>query len=840
MELTTNPELKLAYEYVQYTGKHVFLTGKAGTGKTTFLHNLRRISPKRMIVTAPTGVAAINAGGVTLHSFFQMPFTPYIPKDYIQNTIVNETENSAFIDGHWKLNKEKINIIKSIDLLVIDEISMVRADILDQVDAVLRRYKNRHKIFGGVQLLMIGDIHQLAPVIKDDEWNLLKRYYDTIFFFGSKALQKAEIVNIELKHIYRQSDDTFIKVLNKIRNNRLDEESRAILSQRYIPGFRPENTEGFITLTTHNAQARDINELEMNKLKGKSFEFEASINGIFPEYSYPTDSMLRLKIGAQVMFVKNDPSKFKQYFNGKIGKITKIEDDKIFVKCPGDKEEIEVEVQKWQNMRYTIDEETKDILEEEAGSFIQFPLKPAWAITIHKSQGLTFEKAIIDANAAFAHGQVYVALSRCKTLEGLVLSTPLTSNGIISNVKVDEFSKAVEENPPKEEQLIASKKQYQQQLVLELFDFSGILQKLFSGKKVIKESGLSKTEETLKKIDFIIDSFKKELISVAEKFETQLNLLFSKTENIETDEAVQERIKKGSEYFYVKIDTVVMENVPLFQLITDNKSIKNQLKKFREELQALVHEKMLCLEVCKNGFTVKLYAETRAKSAIETSKQKFPVEKTEIAAPSEIVHPELYRTLQKWRDKKAGDSNQPVFMILQVKAMQQMAEKLPVSYASLERIKGLGRKKIQQYGEEILEIIRRYTKSHQIESTEQEEMPEQKKEKVSSKKQSFDLFSEGKTVEEVARERNLAVTTIEGHLCQYVETGEIDIEKLVRPEKIKLITDYFIQTGNYMLNPAKEALGEGYSYAELRFVLKHLQYKGLITFSKTIDPNSDS
>jgi hypothetical protein len=826
MEQQTNPELQLAFEYVQYTGKHIFLTGKAGTGKTTFLHNLKRLSPKRMIVTAPTGVAAINAGGVTLHSFFQMPFTPYIPRDYLSGIDAQNIDNQGIIEGHWKLNREKINIIRSLDLLVIDEISMVRADILDQVDAILRRYKNRNKVFGGVQLLMIGDIHQLSPVAKDDEWNLLKRFYETIFFFSSKALQKASIVSIELKHIFRQSDTTFINVLNKIRNNKLDDESRKILSQRYIPDFRPDESEGYITLTTHNSQAREINDLELKRLKGKESTFTANIDGQFPEYSYPTDPTLKLKPYAQVMFVKNDSSREKLYFNGKIGKITKIANDKIYVKCPGDYIEIEVEVQKWENMRYTIDEETKEIHEEEIGSFIQYPLKLAWAITIHKSQGLTFEKAIIDANAAFAHGQVYVALSRCKTLEGLVLSTPLSSSGIISNLKVNEFSQNVEENQPKEQQLLESKKEFQQQLIGELFDFVPIVQKLYSGKRIIKESELSGSAQVIEKIDKFIESYKTEIVQVAEKFDVQLLQLYTLSTDLETNAQLQERVIKASNYFIEKLKLIVDDNIAQYQLITDNKSIKSQLKKYRDELNTIVHEKLACLDLCTQGFKVKSYTETRAKAAIETTKGKTSQSKEEDIVPSAITHPELFQKIVLWRSKKAKELNVPHFMIMHQKTVHQIVEILPVSYARLNMVKGFGKNKIQKFGEEILEIVRAFAKEFKLETGIYEELPEPKKEKVDTKKLSFDLYQQGKNISEISQERGMAITTIEGHLAHYIGTGELSVKTLVSQEKIKLISQYFLNSDSLMLNPAKEALGEEYSYAELKFVMKHLQYKG--------------
>ena len=431
--MQTNKQLELAFDFVQYTGKNIFLTGKAGTGKTTFLKNLKEKSPKRMIVVAPTGVAAINAGGVTIHSFFQLSFAPQIG---IESEQVRQ----------MRFNKEKINIIRSLDLLVIDEISMVRADILDAVDRVMRRFKNGKKPFGGTQVLMIGDLQQLAPVVKSEEWNLLKREYETVYFFSSKVLKETSFVSIELQHVFRQQDDNFISLLNKVRDNQLDENSVEVLNRRFLPKFNPDDKDGYITLCTHNIQAERINESKLRSIKSASNVFSATIEGKFPEYSYPTSSELKLKAGAQVMFVKNDPSPEKQFYNGKIGIITNIDEETVFVKCPDEDGEIAVTPLLWENVKYSIDKKTSEIKEEVEGSFVQIPLKLAWAITIHKSQGLTFERAIIDAEASFAHGQVYVALSRCKSLEGLVLSTPISGKSIINDRKVSGFIQQVEEN----------------------------------------------------------------------------------------------------------------------------------------------------------------------------------------------------------------------------------------------------------------------------------------------------------------------------------------------------------------------------------------------------------
>ena len=479
--MESNPQLELAYDFLEYTGVNVFLTGKAGTGKTTFLRELKRRSPKRMIVVAPTGVAAINAGGVTIHSFFQLPFGPYVPGS------TDTVERGEKLQYTHKFNREKINIIKMIDLLVIDEISMVRADLLDAVDDMLRRYRSKNEPFGGVQLLLIGDLQQLAPVVKEDEWALLKQHYASAFFFHSKALAATRYVAIELKHVYRQQDREFVDLLNRVRENRVDAAVLGMLNRRYVPGFKPSDDEGYITLTTHNHQAQRINDVKMAELSTRAYSFKAEVKDNFPTYSYPTEETLVLKQGAQVMFVKNDSSPEKRYYNGKIGKITAINDRSIEVVGKEDGLKIQVTPEEWTNTRYTLDEETREITETVEGTFKQYPLKTAWAITIHKSQGLTFERAIVDANAAFAHGQVYVALSRCKTFEGLVLSSPVTVRSLVSDGAIDEFVREAEQKEPNKEELQQARQSYFRELLLEQFDYETIRWRLHYLYRVLDE-----------------------------------------------------------------------------------------------------------------------------------------------------------------------------------------------------------------------------------------------------------------------------------------------------------------------------------------------------------------
>lgn len=422
-------ELSMAWDIIENTGANLFLTGKAGTGKTTFLKDVRDKSTKRLIVLAPTGIAAINAGGVTIHSFFQLPLSPYVPGA----TFGGDEQK------YYRFSKVKRNIIRTMDLLVIDEISMVRADLLDAIDSVMRRYREHDKPFGGVQLLLIGDLQQLAPVIKDDEWSMLSKFYSTPYFFSSNALNAANYHTVELKTVYRQQDEDFISILNQIRENRATDETLAILNKRYIPDFVPDKKSDYIRLTTHNYPAQMINDKELSLLPSKEHFFKAEVEGDFPETSYPADENLVLKQGAQIMFIKNDPE--KRFFNGMIGEVVSLDDTHIIVRGKNGGESFGLEKSEWTNSKYTLDDVTKEIKETVEGVFRQYPLRLAWAITIHKSQGLTFEHAIIDVSHSFAHGQTYVALSRCRTLQGIVLSEPLQRDAIVCDRTLDNIYK---------------------------------------------------------------------------------------------------------------------------------------------------------------------------------------------------------------------------------------------------------------------------------------------------------------------------------------------------------------------------------------------------------------
>ena len=608
-----------------YTDSHIFLTGKAGTGKTTFLKNLRNKTYKRMVVVAPTGVAAINAGGQTIHSFFQLPFGPQIPDD-APKSLVSEVKADAsakaLASQYQKLNKNKLNIMRSLNLLVIDEISMVRADVLDAIDAVLRRVRRSAKPFGGVQLLMIGDVHQLAPVAKAEEWEILAPYYQTVYFFGSHVLQRTPYLCVELDHIYRQHDEDFITLLNKVRDNRMDAECLRLLNSRYLPHFTPDDNEGYITLTTHNYQADEINESKLAALPSKSVFFEAKVDGSFPENTYPTKESLELKVGAQVMFVKNDPDKV--FFNGKIGRVIAINEREGTVEVLSDDERITVSSLKWQNMEYTINAENQNIEEKEIGSFSQIPLRLAWAVTIHKSQGLTFDKLIVDAGQAFAHGQVYVALSRCTSLEGLVLKTRIPSSALVNDLSVNDFVEHIPEKEPTQEKVDQLRHQYELETMLELIDFYGLYKGFGKVMKILYDNGTLFEADMIHDLSQRRNKLLENLCGVGAKFEGQVRRLHSEAPSCENNPALQERLAKGAAYFKEQLETIT-NGIFALNFKTGNKAVNKQFDDAWQHFLEDLRVKQRCLEVCSHGFSIMDYQRAKALAVLNEEETAEPV-----------------------------------------------------------------------------------------------------------------------------------------------------------------------------------------------------------------------
>ncbi len=819
-----NQKLQFVEELVLHTDAHIFLTGKAGTGKTTFLKSLPSKTHKRMVVVAPTGVAAINAGGQTIHSFFQLPFGPQVPDKAPVQPSRNKKEVAAQFQ---KMRGTKLKIIRTLDLLVIDEISMVRADVLDAVDAVLRRARRSSRPFGGVQVLMIGDVHQLAPVAKPEEWEVLAPYYKTVYFFGSHVLQKTDYICVELEHIYRQQDRDFITLLNKVRHNQMDAECIRLLNTRYIPDFKP--SDGYITLTTHNAQADEINDSRLRAIKQHSLHFRAEVKGIFPSHIYPTKEELELKIGAQVMFVKNDPSPEKAYYNGKIGQLTGYDEDtgELEVVC-GD-ECIAVLPVVWQNMDYTLNEENQQIEEKEIGSFTQIPLRLAWAVTIHKSQGLTFDKLVIDAQQAFAHGQVYVALSRCTSLEGLVLKTPITPEALVNDGLVDYFVETMPEREPSQEKVQELRKEYELTTMLELIDFQGIYRTIGRLAKVVMDNLSLFEGEMVQELVRLRDCFKTELADVGKKFEIQIRQLHQEA-RYEDNPMLQERLQKGAAYFKEHLENIA-DKLQKMPFKTDNKAVNEQITDILKQLKDDSFVKTGCLESCEKGFSVEEYHKTKSIKLLEVEKSpksKYTIKEGVMGKST------LYAALNAWRADKAEEEDAELYNIIPSKTLKEISKEKPVTLAELKRIDGIGPKRIKAFGRDIVNIVRVYSGMEMLgNETAEMELPEEKTSVSKPPKGETYLITKrmldkGMTVGEIAAERGLAVSTIYGHIARFVEHGDYEAADFIEKEKCDIMEEYFRDTEDKSLNAARDVLGDEFEFWELRMALAEMTKNGEI------------
>ena len=677
-----NNELRTAWEFVEHTGHSIFLTGKAGTGKTTFLRTLKQKSSKRLVVVAPTGVAAINAGGVTIHSFFQLPFSPFVP--------------DAHIKSRFDFSKEKRKIIRTLDLLVIDEISMVRCDVLDAIDSVLRRFRDHAKPFGGVQLLLIGDLQQLTPVVTHEEEHILSQYYDTPYFFGSLALRRLDYVTIELSRVYRQQDASFINILNAVRTNQATEDHLRRLNERYDPSFRPPAESGYIRLTTHN----------------------------------------RMKEGAQVMFVKNDTE--GRYYNGRIGHITYLDANTIQVLCTGDAQPIDVERDVWENTRYSLNDETREIETEVLGSFSQFPLRLAWAITIHKSQGLTFEHAIIDAQQSFAPGQVYVALSRCKTLEGLVLATPVSPNAIINDDRVSSYIATQEERAEASIKALPTLRQeYERQLLIELFSFHQIAQQEEHLHRVVGEFFYA--QETLRAIHDQAHKPLQDMLAVAGKWgQVILSMPFDQLH----DAAFMDRVQRSADYFRKQLSAIFDELIAQTKLIkTGSKVALRRLDTTLTELTETVEAKgRLLTYIAQHGFSVGDYLHAKQMALLGVLDEADP---------------------------KQGKAK---------RSRKSKAEKL------------------------------------NAEKTKQKKVP--------TGEVTYDLFTKGLSVSDIARLRKLTPATISGHLIPYVKQGNIKAEDITGKEKYTTIMRAIAKVGTTEeATPIKRLCDDSITFDDIRVVM---------------------
>ena len=720
--MENNSELNLARQIVEKTGTSLFLTGKAGTGKTTFLHSLRDTSMKRMVVLAPTGVAAINARGATIHSFFQFDFSPFIPGQGFIG------EGKRFIS----FSKIKRRIISSLDLLVIDEISMVRPDILDAIDDSLRRLRNSRKPFGGVQLLLIGDLRQLAPVVTPDEWAILSHHYASPYFFESRALKEAGFITLELTKVYRQSDRRFIDLLNAVRENKVTEKILDDLNSRYIGNFNPGDSEGYIRLTTHNHMADSINWRRLAELQEAPVEYQASVTGKFPEYSFPADFMLTLKRGARVMFIKNDTGTDRRFYNGMLGTVVDLDENTVTVRPVEGGADIVTERAVWENTTYDMDPATNEIRQNVTGSFVQIPLRLAWAITIHKSQGLTFDKAIIDASHSFAPGQAYVALSRCRSLEGLVLDSRIHPSAIITDYKVNSFIDMQNAHRPDEETVKRMMSSYFSRVLSEVFDFEAAAGAFEDFSHAVLEFVTPVFPELYQEYKDEKVRFRSEILEVGRRFIGIYSSRYYDTDNI--DQALIEKVAGGCGYFLNKLAPLVrlIKKTPLE---LDNKGYERRLNNAYDNVR---YELKLKTDIMKGllevPFSPGVYMKLKAMAVLGIDEVGSGERKS-----NRLVKPENSRGERKGKVMKEG----------------VMSDDLPQRPKKEEKPKS--EKRPRGYSENI----------------------------------TVNMYLDGKSISAIAEERGLVETTIAGHLGKGVKAGRLKLEDVVAPGDLEKLNELY-------------------------------------------------
>lgn len=716
----TNIEFELAEQFALQTRKHCFVTGKAGTGKTTLLKRLVERAQKNVVVVAPTGVAAVNAGGVTIHSMFGLPLTCFVPNDDFVDPNV-ATNRHRLLREHLRLRAEKLRVLRKLDLLIVDEVSMVRCDTLDAMDLVLRTVRRNREPFGGVQVMLIGDVHQLPPVAKEAEWSILRSYYRSPYFFDSLVWPQLDAVQIELHTIYRQSDERFLTLLNNVRNRRLSADDHRRLNERYDPSFKPTEP-GYVLLATHNLKADHVNSEELQKLPGRTHSFEAQIEGEFPEHLFPCDRTLHLKVGTQVMFIRND-AEGGAYYNGKLAVVKQIDGDDVTVAFRDTGLDYLLHRETWENIGYGVDAESGRIEKQELGTFSQYPLRLAWAITIHKSQGLTFDKVIIDAGRSFVAGQVYVALSRCRTLEGIVLHSTITPGALHDEPRIREFSASHHAAGQLQGVLVREKVRYANDQLLRLFTFSELSayleewRELIAAKKLPdKETALTAHEQIRTRVG--------EIDATADKFQRQLNRLIDATESDPgSAQILRERCGKAIAYFTGQIAAQLIE--PL-----------------RRHIEPIAYKKK-----------TKRYV--RLLRLIEES-----------------------------------------------------------YWSKIERLYGARLLDDSLYDGELV-----YAKA-KIDTATTPASP-RKKEKGDTHRDTLELHQQGKSMDEIAAMRGLAVNTIKNHLARWVESGDIDIYSLLPPESIDSVLAFLTENEGATLSAVRSGTGDRFDYGDIRMIVAH-------------------
>jgi hypothetical protein len=741
--------------FINQTNQSVFLTGKAGTGKTTLLKKIISSTHKNAVIVAPTGIAALNAGGVTIHSFFQLPFSGFIP-DFGKATNLGASaklEDKTTLLGHFRMNKQRQQILRNLELLIIDEVSMLRADLLDAMDWSLRNVRRNNAPFGGVQVLFIGDLLQLPPVVRSDEWNFLRNYYRGIHFFNAKVLEEQAPLYIELTTIYRQQDQDFIQVLNHLRDNQITNEDVRVLNRYVKTDFDPLKEDGYITLTTHNAKADEMNARALKSLGGKSHFYDAEITGEFPEHLYPIDPKMELKIGAQVMFIKNDISFEKNFYNGKMGKIAFLGEEEITVYFPDEKKTISVQKYEWNNIRYQLNAATGEIKEDVLGTFVHYPLKLAWAITVHKSQGLTFDKAVLDVSDVFAPGQAYVALSRLRSLDGLVLLRPMRMNGLSNDQQVVAYAENKADHESLHNYLETGTRHYLLDTLKHAFD----LYELSTAWNVHEASykGLGAKSEKGKNASWVTQQAQviRNLVDPSKKFCAQLERAISGENDMEF---IHERVQAAYVYFFKSLDDVMTSTLrKLIELKRVRKT--KQYAEEVEQLDALLTESIMRLK------KIRILIEA-IHAGRELSKELFRV--------NEIDN----------------------YKVAKIASIQQERRSNP-SLLTMD----------DDDDEDFIPILKA-----------KKEPKAKKEKKISTYDQTLVLFQEGKSIEEIAAIRQLAPNTIMGHFANLIQAEKMELEHVMSVERIRELEGVFSTHEASTMTEWKELLGDSVSYGEIR------------------------